>query len=220
VALLLAGGGAMFVSGQLTRPSGILTILLIVGAAVLCIPMMPSSVTDLLRLVTGQAELYGEFAKSLDNSGSSLGVTYVINQPMPVRLAAGFFYLQIFPIPFWSGFSEVGIYHLLKALNGIFMWFAVPLAALGACRSLQVKEKTRKSALLFMAFVYAGMTFAIAATSLETRHVGAFLVPLLILATVPDLRAQPDIRAHRMLLRAWLGMILCIHIAWTVLKFV
>ena len=215
---MVAGAGAIFVGGQLSRLSGIMSILLIIGVLGLFIFIFPSSTTHLADLLVSGNEQYGEAAKDLDNMGSSLGVTYVINQPVLVRLAIGSFYLQVFPIPFWSGLYGESIYHMLKSLNAIFMWFVMPLAILGVRRSLQVKEKPKKAALLFLTFVYAGFTFAIAGTSLETRHLGAFLPPLLIVATVPDLMFLPDVRIYRKLVSAWLGLIMYIHIAWVSVK--
>lgn len=218
MAILAAAAGAILVSGTLSRLSGIMSILLIIGVLGLFIFIFPSSITDIADLLVSGNEQYAEFAKGIDSNGSSLGVTYVVNQPLLVRLAIGSFYLQVFPIPFWSGLFEETIYHLLKSLNAIFMWFVLPLAILGVCRALQIKEKPKKAALLFLTFVYAGFTLAIAGTSFETRHLGVFLVPLLIVATIPDLRFLPDVLIYRKLLSAWLGLIMFIHIAWVILK--
>lgn len=221
VAMLLAGVGSFFVSGRSLRLLGKMSVLLMI--CVLCGVgwfIMSSSITDYVSLVASGSEQYGEFAKGLDNNGSSLGVAYVLNQPMPVRLAIGSFYLQVFPIPIWAGFFEGSIYHLLKSFNAIFMWFVMPLSLLGVYRSQQVNAQSRKVALLFLAFVYTGFTVAIAGTSLETRHLGSFLVPLLIVATVPDLRFRSEILIYRKLLGAWLGLIIFIHIIWTILKIV
>jgi len=169
-------------------------------------------------LVSGNIQ-YTEMAEgAVENSGSSLGVTYVVDQPLPARLAIGSFYLQVFPIPFWSGLYTNSVYHLLKSLNALFMWLVVPLAVLGARRSLEVKNRQTRTTLLFLIFVYVGFTFAIAGTSLETRHLGVFLVPLLLVATIPDLRATRDARAYQKLLGAWLGMVVSVHVAWAILK--
>ena len=218
VVMRVAGAGAIFVQGQLSRLSGVMSMLLIIGVLGLFIFILPSSPKDLADLLVSGHDQYAEMASDDGAGHGSLGMAYVVNQPIPVRLAIGSFYLQVFPIPFWSGLYVQSIYHLLKSLNAIFMWFVVPLAILGVRRSLQVKEKPKKAALVFLTFVYAGFTVAIAGTSLETRHLGAFLVPLLIVATVPDLMFLPDVRIFRRLLSAWLGLIMFIHIGWVILK--
>lgn len=217
IAMLIAGVVAIFVGGKLARRAWIMSALFVIGILGLFVFVLPSSTTELVDALVNGNEQYGESAKDID-SGSSLGVAYVVDQPLPVRLIVGSFYLQAFPIPFWSGFLRETIYHLLKSLNAIFMWFALPLAVLGGLRSLQMERKPEKVALLFLVFVYAGFTLAIAGTSLETRHLSSFFVPLLIVATVPDLGLLPDAQIYGKLLTAWLGLIVLIHIAWAILK--
>jgi hypothetical protein len=65
----------------------------------------------------------------------------------------------------------------------------------------------------------AGFTLAIAVTSLETRHFGAFLMPMFILATLPDLR-DPRINAlYYRYLFFMLSGVAIVHALWMALKF-
>ena len=69
-----------------------------------------------------------------------------------------------------------------------------------------------------MLFVSVGFTLAIAGTSLETRHFGNFLVPVFVLALLPDLRIRIERRHYRQLLILMLGGVAVVHAAWVVLK--
>ena len=123
-------------------------------------------------------EGYIEEATIQANSGS-LGMSLIINQPMPIRLFLGSVYLYIFPIPLWSGFQLESSYHLFKSFNVIFIIFLLPLVIL-AFRELWKSNLSRSSSTLFMLFLVIGFTFAIAGTSMEGRHLGAFFVPIFI----------------------------------------
>lgn len=222
-ALLLAGIASFFVSGQFFRVSllaRVLSLSLIMLCTLVAVVLLGTSVsiTSYLGLVASGSQQYSDYANSLDINGSSLGVSYIVNQPLPIRLGVGTFYLQVFPVPFWSGFSEGDIYHLLKSLNAIFMWFVFPLAVLGLYRTRQIKADLRKLALVFLSIVYAGFTLAIAGSSLETRHLGSFIAPLLILAIVPNLASVADRSAYLRVLGAWLALNALVHLAWAILK--
>lgn len=222
-ALMLAGAASFFVSGQFSRmPFMVKTISLLLitlaALAVVGLLSMQESAANYFSLVTSGTQQYSDHANNLSIDGSSLGVSYVLNQPLPIRLAVGAFYLQVFPIPFWTGVSDGSIYHLLKSLNAMFMWFVFPLAMLGLYRTMRGETDLRKLALVFLSITYAGFTLAIAGSSLETRHLGSFSVPLLILAIVPNLGTSADRSAYLNLLGAWGGLNVLVHLAWATLK--
>lgn len=226
-ALLLAGlASFIVVSGPLfrmPRTMGAAGGALLMMACVLVVVALlggGESIVRYLGVVASGSRQYSEYAVSLDSNGSSLGVTYVLNQPLLIRLALGAFYLQIFPIPFWSGFIEGGAYHFFKSCNAIFMWFVMPLAILGLYRTWLLKLQCSKLALMFLCISYAGFTLAVAGTSLETRHLGVFCVPLLIVATVPSLDSKADIAVYLNFLGAWGALNVLIHLAWAALKLV
>ena len=157
-------------------------------------------------------------AADVKAAGSSLGVKYVLNQWLPIRLSVGVLYLQMFPIPFWRGFVDGGIYHIFKSLNAIYMWFVFPLAILGVYRTWQSRAEQSKLTLVFLSITYAGFSLAVAGASLETRHLGSFSLPLLILALVPNLNSIEDRSLYIHFLGAWLALNVLVHLAWAILK--
>jgi len=151
------------------------------------------------------------------NDVSSLGLDLIVDAPLPIRLIAGTVYLYVFPIPMWSGFQLSSVYELLKSLNALYLYFVLPLAILGAGRIVGNKL-IRSPPALFLLFVWIGFSIAVAGTSLETRHVGVFMVPLLIFATVPDLADLKDRNAYIVWLLLFLVAVALIHLTWGVLK--
>ncbi|MCH7535820.1 MAG: hypothetical protein IH948_08790 [Bacteroidetes bacterium] len=141
----------------------------------------------------------------------------IVNQPMPIRLPLGSVYLFVFPIPFWSGFQFESAYQLFKSFNVIYFYFVIPLLIL-AFRRLWKDKSSGSPAMLFMAFVTIGFTLAVAGTSLETRHLGAFFAPVFVLALSPDMRLNIVRQNYRQLLYAFLGSVCLVHYLWLVIK--
>jgi hypothetical protein len=234
-ALLLAGEVSFFSSRQFFRMSyrektlSLLLGILCALAAVTHFYLSESNINSLNAVISG-TQAYFDHANSLNvkgsslgaadvkAAGSSLGVRYVLNQWLPIRLSVGVLYLQIFPIPFWRGFVDGGIYQILKSLNAIYMWFVFPLAILGVYRTWQSKAEQSKLTLVFLSITYAGFSLAVAGSSLETRHLGSFSLPLLILALVPNLNSIEDRSLYIRFLGAWLGLNVLVHLAWAILK--
>lgn len=195
----------------------LICVILIVGGLAVAYFSKPSG--GLMDSFIRGNQLYAEKSNT-DADANSLGSVFLVNQPLLLRIPIGSFFMQVSPIPFWVGFQAQYAYRLFKSLNAVFMWFVLPLSILGARRVLQINERNKSSSLMFLLFVYAGFTVAIAVTSLEGRHLGSFLVPLLVLATVPDLKLKRDSVAYMNLLAAWLLVAIFIHILWAALKFV
>jgi hypothetical protein len=169
-----------------------------------------------LALALGK-EGYLEQATSTSND-DSLGMALIVNQPMPIRLVLGSVYLYIFPIPLWSGFQLESSYHLFKSLNVIFMCFLLPLLLL-AFYTTWKNKLFRTRSMMFMLFLVIGFTFAIAGTSLETRHLGVFFVPIFILALLPNMENAIVRGNYRQILYVVISMMLLVHFAWLFLKF-
>lgn len=147
----------------------------------------------------------------------SLGLRLVLNQPLLVRVPAGVIYLFVFPIPMWSGFANTSAYHWFKSMNVVLLYFVLPALVL-AGKTLWSDASQRSAQAMFLVFVTLGMSMAIAATSLETRHWGAFLVPMFLLCLVPDL-AQPKLRRrYNRYLVMILGSMAGVHLVRFVLK--
>lgn len=151
------------------------------------------------------------------SDASSLGMALIVNQPMPVRLPLGFVYLYVFPIPFWVGFQLESVYPFFKSLNALFFYSLIPLLVL-ALRELARNRRARSPALMFQAFLAVGFSLGIAGTSLETRHLGAFLVPVFLVALLPDPRVRENTRKYRGLLVSFLVMMAAMHLVWFVAK--
>lgn len=147
----------------------------------------------------------------------SLGMALVVEQSMPLRVILGSLYLYIFPIPFWGGFGSTSAYHLFKSGNALFFYFVNPLLVL-TLLTIFNKRETRISSVMFLLFVILGFTASIAATSLETRHLGVFYVPLFVLILLPDLTAPVVRRRYQRFLLISLTLMGAVHAVWFMLK--
>lgn len=171
---------------------------------------------NLVDSVTAGAETYRGLVED-EAARESLGARLIVHQPLPIRIVVGSVYLFIFPIPIWSGFVADSVVPLLKTANALFFYALVPLLVI-AVRELLGLRGTNRALLLFMLILAAAFTGAIAVTSLEVRHFGAFLVPMFMLALLPDLRAPALWRRYRRGLTAMLGAMALLHLAWFALK--
>ncbi len=216
LAMIIAGLAAMVV-GKKYRGGYVkvlLTVLVVLTAAAYFVPTMWSDLVQALMLGT---KSYTELSM-LEGSADSLGNAFIINQPFPVRLIAGFVYILISPIPFWLGFQLESVYHLLKSFHVIFMYAVTPLFVLAILRVIKLTS-LRTPPILFLLFSFVGFILSVVATSTETRHLGAFLPLLLIYAMVPDLKSMKIRYAYRNLLVLFVGAIFLVHLAWAFIKF-
>lgn len=217
IAMLVAGFSAAVLSAKIRgKHTRVLLFALVLALPV--IAFLVSMVWDDLfkALLSGKEGYAGE--GMVQNDAGSLGSSLIVNQPIPIRLVAGFIYMFIFPVPFWIGFQLESTYHLFKSFHVLFMYAITPLFALAVSRIIASKT-LRTMPILFLLFVTAGFTLSIVFTSLETRHLGPFLPALLGIAMLPDLTAVRDRIAYRSLLKLFLSGMFFIHAAWIVLKF-
>jgi hypothetical protein len=161
-------------------------------------------------------EAYSDLA-AVEASADSLGMKLVMNQPAPIRLVLGSAQLFTMPIPFWMGFQTGNAAVFFKSMNAIFFYGFTPLVVLAAWRVIGRRE-LRTPINLFLLISFAACTAAIALTSLESRHFGAFLVPGFCLALVPALDGARDGAAYRLLLQLYLTAVALVHIAWLIIK--
>lgn len=153
------------------------------------------------------------------NSVSSLGEKYVVNAPLPVRAIIGTYYLHVYPIPFWGGFQLTTAYHLFKSLNVLYLFIVIPMGIVGAINLIGSNRKKRSPPVMFALLVYLAFSLIVTLTSLETRHLGAFIVALLTLAISPDFSQYRDRKRLNNWLSIWLSIIALVHIVWLVLKY-
>ena len=154
---------------------------------------------------------------SRETGAGGLGYNAVVNQPLPIKIFMGSLYLFIFPIPVWAGLQLDSAYHLFKSLNAPFFYALLPLLAI-ATRHITLGVTARSNEALFLFFVSVGFVSSIAVTSLETRHLAAFLMPIFLFAILPDFRLKTIRRQYHVILAIWMFLLLLIHMAWGWLK--
>lgn len=184
---------------------------LVIGAAVAWTYIAPG-----LETVDERAGAYREMVRD-EASESSLGAKLVVNQPPLVRAFVGSVYLLIFPIPVWAGLVGDSALHLFKALNAFFFYALFPLLGM-ALRDLLRDASSRSPERLFALGMSVVFIVGIALTSLESRHLGSFLLPIFLLALLPD----PDVPDHRRRYGRALALVLsamvAVHLAWALAK--
>lgn len=161
-------------------------------------------------------DLYSDLALE-SSSSSSLGMSLVVNQPLPIRLVVGCVYLFVFPIPFWAGLLDDSVYQVFKSLNALFFYFITPLFAI-SIHSIVTNKSLRTDVNMFLLLTFTGFTLAIAATSLETRHFGAFLPLMFLVCLIPDLSNRALRKQYQFLSCCFIGGMLFIHLIWFVLR--
>lgn len=173
-------------------------------------------VGSLLEALSTGAQTYRDLVEG-EAAADSLGARLIVNQPLPIRVVAGSAYLLIFPIPVWSGLLADSVVPLMKTANALFFYALLPLLAI-AVRGRRAAMHSNPSLLLFMLMLTMAFTAAIAATSLEVRHLGAFLVPMFMLALLPDLRVPATWRSYRRGMGLMVAAMTLLHLAWFGLK--
>ena len=217
-AMILAGSVAKTVGARQAgwkRPwlyVGVIGAFLCAFAVLLEFPVFLDS---LVLLLEGKEKVYAEV--SAGEGAGSLGNQLIVNQTGVLKALFGSAYLLIFPVPFWSGIFSSAAYHMYKSFNAIFMYMVLPLAAVGVWRMVQFRSLQR-GPLLFVAFCFSGFTLAIAYTSIENRHLGAFLILLVLLAMVPDLRTRADRKMYKFALTILMAFLVPMHLTWLVYK--
>jgi hypothetical protein len=166
--------------------------------------------------VEGHSSAYRDMVQA-SSGASSLGAQLVVNQPPLVRALVGPVYLLIFPIPVWYGLLGDSALHAFKALNAVFFYALLPLIAM-AVRDVWASSTQHNPDRLFVLGMSGVFLVAISLTSLETRHMGSFLVPMFLLALVPDPGAPGHGRRYRRALGVVLLAMLMLHLAWALAK--
>ncbi len=151
-------------------------------------------------------------------ASGSLGASLIVNQSLPVRLIFGAISLFVYPIPIWDGFQLESAYHLFKALNTIFFYGVIPLFVLSIYILIQDKS-LHSPQFLFLVFLFFVFLYSVVMTSLETRHLGVFYVPLLLLVLIPDLRQKIVKDNYKKLLSIMLWGMVIVHLFWVILKY-
>lgn len=167
-------------------------------------------------VISSGGDAYREMGAE-ESSQGSLGMALIVSQPAHWRLLLGVPYLFIFPIPFWQGFQLQSAYDLFKTLNVLLFYLVIPLWGMALWRLVRDRS-ARSIPIVFLTLFMAGVICAVALTSLESRHLGAFAVPLFIIAILPDLTIPSVLRAYQMLTALTLVAVAAVHVSWAVLK--
>jgi len=150
---------------------------------------------------------------------SSLGMRFIINQPLPIRLAFGTSSMMVHPIPLWAYFYRgTDEYHLIKGYHGIYQVFVFPLFFAGFMMSISVFWRDRGQAIpqLFLAIYLVINVLAVVATSLEQRHIGQFMPAFMILAAMPDTRERETRTRVQSVMIAWVFVVVLVQVAWAI----
>jgi hypothetical protein len=162
-------------------------------------------------------DAYESVAEGVTGANQSLGYELIVNQPLPVRIVLGTAYTYLAPIPVWLGFLFPSAMHLFKSINALFNYILLPM--MGTAVLLIYRHKTlRTPPLMYIMASAIGLSAAVGLSSMEARHLGAFMIMPLLLATAPDLRVPKVRMLFRKLLRLMLYGMGMIHLLWFVIK--
>lgn len=216
VAMALAAIGALYVSRVAPDRQPTVYGVMIVGG-ILVFFLLDSFAIDIQDTLEIGRLAYGGLTEQT-HSSDSLGLSLIVNQPVPIRMILGSIYLCVFPIPFWGGLQLESVYHFFKSANAMFFFFVLPMLAV-AVMELYLNKNLRVPKLVFPLFLTGGFTVAIAVTSLESRHFGSFLMPMFAFATLPDLRDPRVRKSFETKLVVMLSAVAAVHLLWMALKF-
>ena len=148
----------------------------------------------------------------------SLAMRLIVNQPLPIRLVLGTGALMITPIPLWAYFRSGAIdSFLIRGYHGLYQVLLLPLVFTGMVTALTALRRNRDQvSLVFLGAYISVNVLAVAATSLELRHVSQFMPAFMILAAVPDTRKKEVQKGTAGIAIIWLVVVVLVHVAWLV----
>ena len=159
---------------------------------------------------------------AVTSRSDSLGVTYVVNQPMPIRVMAGSIYLLIRPIPLWGYFKlGTGEYLIIMGYQGVFAVVLVPMILVGCIAVIKkpFNSSGGNSPHLFVMLYFLATVVLVAITTLEVRHYGQFVPGMILMGSMVQINSQLDLIRLTRARYCWFGLVVIIHIAWGVLRF-
>lgn len=202
---------------DLTRLVGISAALLVL---IIAGPFVASYVDTSLKFQSRGAENYAAMA-AMESRENSLAMRLIVSQPLPVRLVLGTASFTIDPIPLWRGLhARAREYEVLKSYHGFYQVLVVPLALAGflvAARDFR-KARSMSIVLTYMAAYLLINMAVVAATSLETRHVGQFMPAFVILAAAPDTRDRRIFGIVKTVAVVWFIVVVLVHLAWAMAR--
>ena len=85
-------------------------------------------------------------------------------------------------------------------------------------RELISNKLFRQASRIFLILLVIIFTIAISLTSMETRHLGNFLISFIVLATIIDVRTEPNRVSLKLMNTLFYSSIFVIHLLWLTLK--
>ena len=104
----------------------------------------------------------------------------------------------------------------MRQINSIFMILILPLI-IGSFIELINKKNVRRSPRIFLTLIIIVFTMVVSITSMETRHLGSFIVPFIVLAS--SFNKDKNIFTFKIIYKIFLSFIGGIHFLWAILKF-
>ena len=153
----------------------------------------------------------------------SLGVRFVVGQPLPIRMLFCSFLQMVYPLPLWDYFRfDRFDYHWIKGYNGIYQMFVLPLVFVGVHQVYRLFSKSQakgKTLLLIFVFMYVILNLlGVSATSMEQRHFAQFFPAVAILAAIPNTRRLATRQEVQQMSAKWWMLVIGIHLVWIILK--
>lgn len=172
-----------------------------------------------LKKIIGVYTLYHEIAAA---TKPGLGYSWVVDQPLLIRLFTGSVYMHVFPIPLWGYFTPtLGEYHWIKGYQGLYLATLTPFGIVGVYTALKqtIRRMPNAPPLCFLALYTLSTLFSVVMTSLETRHLGQFLPAFLLLSVLPD-RRDPRVRSQlKLCCVIWYSAVVSVHVLYMVVKY-
>jgi len=195
---------------------GVASIVVVVGYSVIS-----DQINSALHLAENREQAYSKWSAAGGGS-DSLGVAFVTSQPLPIRATIGSIYMLLTPIPSW-GYLQPGLqeYYLIKGCHAVYMLLIVPLLMAGIAYTVKsfLNGRARNLNYTYIAIYFAATVMIVAATSLETRHVGQFSSGMVLLAAIPRINTKAEMSIMRKYRIIWLITVAAIHLVWAGLKF-
>ncbi len=195
----------------------LILVIVLVGGSYLA-----SYLQDIQGIQTLELMKYNSLATST-HASDSLGLRFIYNQPLPIRIIVGSITLLLPSIPLWAHFNFNSFdYHWIKGYFGIYQMLVMPLVFAGALTILRSFYKNLKQILPFMLLLLFFLInlVAVTATSLEQRHFGQFMAAVVILAILPDIRNLSTKKELKVISLFWFSGIGLVHLVWAILKII
>jgi hypothetical protein len=169
-----------------------------------------------IRGLSEAREAYFELATE-ESSSNSLGLI-IASLPFPLNSIITYFFMLFGPVPFWVGLGLNSSYNLLKSLNAIYMYFTFPIFVLTVRRVIKLNSDL-SYIFYYIISIFLLFSILISMSSADNRHLGAFMVPYILVCSLYFDEIVHS-NAYRLWLYRLLFTILFIHVLWGTLKFI